>query len=98
MALHSLAQLRLREPLEVVDKLESHDLSRIPIEMPGYIEFMSELIRLSKQRLEITEVYSKAIIGTILSGIERGQRNPTLRNIRRIAEALGVRVREFVRI
>ena len=33
---------------------------------------------------------------TYLSGIERGLRNPSLRNIRRIAGALGVSVRELV--
>ncbi|MBI2918248.1 MAG: helix-turn-helix transcriptional regulator [Chloroflexi bacterium] len=32
---------------------------------------------------------------TYLSGIERGRRNPSLRNIRRIAVALGVPVREL---
>lgn len=32
---------------------------------------------------------------TYLSGIERGKRNPSLRNIRRIAHALGVPVAEL---
>ena len=32
---------------------------------------------------------------TYLSGIERGRRNPSLRNIRRIAQALGVPVNEL---
>lgn len=32
---------------------------------------------------------------TYLSGIERGRRNPSLRNLRRIARALGVPVKEL---
>ncbi len=32
---------------------------------------------------------------TYLSGVERGRRNPSLRNIRRIAQALGVPVNEL---
>ena len=32
---------------------------------------------------------------TYLSGIERGQRNPSLKNIRRIAMALGVTAKEL---
>lgn len=32
---------------------------------------------------------------TYLSGIERGLRNPALRNIRRIAQALGLPVKEL---
>ena len=33
---------------------------------------------------------------TYLSGIERGRRNPSLKNIRRVALALGVPVRELL--
>ena len=32
---------------------------------------------------------------TYLSGIERGKRNPSLRNIRKLASALGIRVQEL---
>ena len=32
---------------------------------------------------------------TYLSGIERGKRNPSLKNIRRVAEALGIGVGEL---
>jgi transcriptional regulator with XRE-family HTH domain len=34
---------------------------------------------------------------TYLGGIERGERNPSYANIRRIADALGVKVSELVR-
>ncbi len=50
----------------------------------------------SEMGLSQEEVAHRAGIHvTYLSGIERGRRNPSLKNIRRIALALGVPVREL---
>ena len=61
------------------------------------IAFGSHIRHLRHQRgLSQEEVaHSAGIHVTYLSGIERGRRNPSLRNIRRIAVALGIGVGEL---
>ena len=55
-------------------------------------------IRYLRRRLGLTQeevAYRAAIHLTYLSGVERGRRNPSLKNIRAIANALEVRVGEL---
>ena len=61
------------------------------------VAFGVHIRSLRQQRgLSQEEVAHRASIHvTYLSGIERGKRNPSLRNIRRIALALGVPVKEL---
>ena len=49
---------------------------------------------LQQQRVISPEEVRGSIDVTYLSGIDRGQRNPSLRNLRRLAVALGVPVKE----
>ena len=49
-----------------------------------------------KAGLSQEEVAARATVHvTYLSGIERGQRNPTLKSIRRVAAAIGVPLKEL---
>lgn len=61
------------------------------------IAFGAHIRHLRHQRgLSQEEVaHSAGIHVTYLSGIERGRRNPSLRNIRRIAQAIGVPLSEL---
>ena len=55
-------------------------------------------IRYLRSRLGLTQeevAHRAAIHVTYLSGVERGVRNPSLKNIRAIANALGVRAGEL---
>ena len=55
-------------------------------------------IRLLRQQQGLSQeeiAHRAGIHVTYLSGIERGVRNPSLRNIRRVAIALGFQVREL---
>lgn len=66
--------------------------------MNDFSSAFGEHIRKLRQQkgLSQEEVAHRAGIHvTYLSGIERGHRNPSLMNIRRIAWALGVSVREL---
>lgn len=56
-----------------------------------HIRYMRELRSLTQEEL----AHRANIHVTYLSGIERGKRNPALKNIRAIAIALGVRVGEL---
>ena len=56
-----------------------------------HIRYMRELSALTQEEL----AHRANIHVTYLSGIERGVRNPALKNIRAIALALGVRVGEL---
>ena len=63
--------------------------------MASYQEAFGQQIRRIRERRGYTqeELASRSRIHvSYLSGIERGTRNPSLRNIRRLAKALGVRV------
>ncbi len=66
--------------------------------MDDYSKAFGAHIRLLRQQqgLSQEEVAHRAGIHvTYLSGIERGVRNPSLKNIRRVAIALGFPVREL---
>jgi len=52
-ALHHLANLRRFTPKEVVDRMEEHELQRLVVELPEYIEFQQSMLAIAKQRLEI---------------------------------------------
>lgn len=52
-------------------------------------------VRLQRGLTQEEVAHGAGIHVTYLSGIERGKRNPSLANIRRIARALGVSVREL---
>ena len=55
-------------------------------------------LRSLRQKLQLTQeevAHRAGLHVTYLSGIERGKRNPSLRNIRRIALALDVPIREL---
>ena len=55
-------------------------------------------LRLLRQQAGLSQEELAHLAGihvTYLSGIERGQRNPSLRNIRKVAVALGVGVGEL---
>ena len=60
-------------------------------EFGRHIRCMRELRRLTQEEL----AHRASIHVTYLSGIERGKRNPALKNIRAIALALEVRVGEL---
>lgn len=54
----------------------------------AHVRFLRQSLNLSQEEV----AHRAGIHVTYLSGIERGHRNPSLRNIRRIAVALGVPV------
>ena len=57
----------------------------------GHLRFLRGRACLSQE-----ELADKAGIHvTYLSGVERGLRNPSLRNVRRLAQAIGVPIREL---
>ncbi|MGD1120242.1 MAG: helix-turn-helix transcriptional regulator [Dehalococcoidales bacterium] len=63
-----------------------------------YLLHFGSHIRSLRKRAELSQedVADKAGIHvTYLSGIERGLRNPALKNIRRLAQALGVPTKEL---
>ena len=63
--------------------------------MASYQEAFGQQIRRLRDRRGLTqeELATRSRIHvSYLSGIERGTRNPSLRSIRRLAKALGVRV------
>ena len=53
--LHHLANLKRFTAKEVVDRLEEHELQRLVIELPEYIEFQQSMLAIAKERLEIWE-------------------------------------------
>jgi len=66
--------------------------------MDDYSIAFGAQIRLLRQQLGLSQeevAHRAGIHVTYLSGIERGVRNPSLRNIRRVAVALGFPVREL---
>ena len=62
-----------------------------------HAEFGRQIRRLRKSRRLTQEetAHRAGIHVTYLSGVERGVRNPSLKNIRAIAQALGARVGEL---
>ena len=64
---------------------------------PFLSAFGSHLRSLRRQAgLSQEEIADKAGIHvTYLSGVERGLRNPSIRNVRRLAQALGIPTREL---
>ena len=63
--------------------------------MASYQEAFGQYIRRLRERRGYTQeqlAFRAGMHVTYLSGIERGSRNPSLRSIRRLAKALGVRV------
>ena len=52
-------------------------------------------LRLSQELSQEEVAHRAGIHVTYLSGIERGKRNPSLKNLRRIAQALGVPIMEL---
>lgn len=64
--------------------------------MDAYVSASGSHIRTLERELSQEEVAHRAGVHvTYLSGIERGRRNPSLKNIRLIAGALGVPVEEL---
>lgn len=66
--------------------------------MDAFTNAFGAHIRSTRQKLGLSQeevAHRAGIHVTYLSGIERGQRNPSLRNIRRIAMALEIPVREL---
>ncbi len=66
--------------------------------MDPFVVAFGAHLRALRQKLGLTQeevAHQAGIHVTYLSGIERGRRNPSLRNLRRIAHALDVAVREL---
>ncbi len=54
-AMEAISQLMLLTPLEIVDKLSEQDVNHVAKNLPRYIDFQNELVRLSKQKTEIVD-------------------------------------------
>lgn len=68
-------------------------MASVPCQVDAYQISFGQHVRLLRNRLGITQeevAHRAGVHVTYLSGIERGVRNPSLKNIRALARALGV--------
>jgi len=69
----------------------------VPIRSPAHAAFGNAVREIRTQRAMSQEALADrcGLDRTYISGIERGERNPSLTNILKIADALGVRAAEI---